>query len=157
MPISPKCPHCDARETFPDTDAGRTVNCSACGGAIALPAKARPVAAAVVVAKAIPAAVVATPIVVAKPESQPEFQFDDVEEPKPRKKSKPTVDLDEDEPPVRKKSRRAVENEDEDDSPRRQPVKKGGGKKLLLILGGIAFVLPLTAPTVPLREGAIKK
>ena len=136
MPISPKCPHCDARETFPDTDAGRTVNCSACGGAIALPAKARPVAAAVVVAKAIPAAVVATPIVVAKPESQPEFQFDD-EEPKPRKKSKPTVGLDEDEPPIRKIPRRKVEDEDDDDSPRRQPAKKGGGKKLLLSLGGM--------------------
>jgi|GEM_PF-2646492 len=120
MPISTKCPHCAAYDSFPDVEAGKSVSCPACGGSIPLPFKARPVVAAVVVqAKPITAVPVA-----AKPVSKPAPIADDEDEDRPRKKSKPVVDLDdEEEDRPRKKSKIIIDLDDEADRPRKKKSK----------------------------------
>ncbi len=185
MPISTQCPHCAAYDSFPDADAGQSVSCPACGGAIALPLKPRPVAAVVAQARPIAAKPLSKPLVDLdddddrpRKKSKPVVDLDDEDherprkkkskpavdldgdEDRPRKKSKPIVDSDGDEAPApkskskpefafdddadempRKKKPRRRDDEEQDDRPRRKPAKKGGSGKLLLILGGIAFVL----------------
>ncbi len=116
MPISTKCPHCAAYDSFPDAESGKSVNCPACGGSIPLPFKARPVAAAVV-AQAKPIA--------AKPISKPAPDLDAEDEDRPRKKSKPVMDLDDEdeERPRKKKSKPVVDVEEDEDRPRKKKSK----------------------------------